>query len=219
MTQHTNMNEKSLEDIIVDHLVHVNGYEQGDGKIGSNDYNTTYALDDRRLEAFLRATQPDLVRTSRIFDNDVNRSKFLGRVRDEITKRGVVDVLRKGVKHLSNPTFFLYSPYPSELSEVGKKLYMLNKFSVIRQLHYSQENTLLSIDVVLFVNGLPVVTMELKNQITVQNTEDAVRQYRTDRDPKDLLFMHKRCAVHFAVDDVDIQMCTKLCSADRKSVV
>ena len=170
MTQHTNMSEKSLEDIIVNHLIEVNGYEKGDGRSTSNDYNCTYALDDKRLEAFLRATQPDLVRTSRIFDNAVNRSKFLGRVRDEITKRGVVDVLRKGVKHLSNPTFVLYEPYPSELSEVGKKLYKLNKFSVIRQLHYSQENTLLSIDVVLFVNGLPVVTMELKNQITVQNT-------------------------------------------------
>lgn len=214
MTQHTNMSEKSLEDIIVNHLIEVNGYEKGDGRSTSNDYNCTYALDDKRLEAFLRATQPDLVRTSRIFDNAVNRSKFLGRVRDEITKRGVVDVLRKGVKHLSNPTFVLYEPYPSELSEVGKKLYKLNKFSVIRQLHYSKDNTLLSIDVVLFVNGLPVVTMELKNQITVQNTADALRQYRTDRDPKDLLFMHKRCAVHFAVDDVDIQMCTKLCGAE-----
>lgn len=214
MILHTNMSEKSLEDIIVEHLVNVNGYEQGDGRISSNDYNTTYAIDDKRLESFLRNTQPDLVRTSRIFDNAVNRRKFLERVRDEITKRGVVDVLRKGIKHLSNSTFFLYSPYPSELSEVGKRLYKLNKFTVIRQLHYSQSNAQLSIDVVLFINGLPVVTMELKNQLTVQNTGDAIRQYRTDRDPKDLLFMHKRCAVHFAVDDVDVQMCTKLCGLD-----
>ena len=115
MILHTNMSEKSLEDIIVEHLVNVNGYEQGDGRISGNDYNTTYALDDKRLESFLRDTQPDLVRTSRIFDNAVNRRKFLERVRDEITKRGVVDVLRKGIKHLSNSTFFLYSPYPSEL--------------------------------------------------------------------------------------------------------
>lgn len=209
MPQHSNMNEKSLEDIIVGHLVSANGYEQGI----SNDYNRTYALDDKRLEAFLRDSQLDLVRTSRIFDNEVNRRRFLERVRDEITKRGVVDVLRKGVRHYSS-TFFLYSPYPSELSDVGKRLYELNKFTVIRQLHYSQSNTLLSVDVVIFVNGLPVITMELKNQITVQNTDDAIRQYRTDRDPKDLLFMHKRCAVHFAVDDVDVQMCTKLCGME-----
>ena len=207
--QHTNMNEKSLEDLIVNHLVKVNGYELGQ----SNDYDRDYALDVNRLEAFLRNTQNDLVRTSRIFDTPVNRRKFLERVRKEITERGVVDVLRKGVKHLSN-TFYFYSPYPSELSSTGKKLYALNKFAVIRQLHYSQANTKLSVDVVLFINGLPIITMELKNQLTVQTTADAVRQYRTERDPKDLLFMHKRCAVHFAVDDVDVQMCTKLCGKE-----
>lgn len=207
--QHTNMNEKSLEDLIVNHLVKVNGYELGQ----SDDYDRDYALDVNRLEAFLRNTQNDLVRTSRIFDTPVNRRKFLERVRKEITERGVVDVLRKGVKHLSN-TFYFYSPYPSELSSTGKKLYALNKFAVIRQLHYSQANTKLSVDVVIFINGLPIITMELKNQLTVQTTADAVRQYRTERDPKDLLFMHKRCAVHFAVDDVDVQMCTKLCGKE-----
>lgn len=207
--QHTNMTEKSLEDLIVNHLVTVNGYQQGQ----SDDYDREYALDVKRLEAFLRDTQNDLVRTSRIFDTSVNRRKFLERVRKEITERGVVDVLRKGVKHLSN-TFFFYSPYPSELSEVGKKMYALNKFTVIRQLHYSQANPKLSVDVVILINGLPIITMELKNQLTVQNTADAVRQYRTERDPKDLLFMHKRCAVHFAVDDVDVQMCTKLCGKE-----
>lgn len=207
--QHTNMNEKSLEDLIVNHLVKVNGYELGQ----SDDYDRDYALDVNRLESFLRNTQNDLVRTSRIFDTPVNRRKFLERVRKEITERGVVDVLRKGVKHLSN-TFYFYSPYPSELSSTGKKLYALNKFAVIRQLHYSQANTKLSVDVVLFINGLPIITMELKNQLTVQTTADAVRQYRTERDPKDLLFMHKRCAVHFAVDDVDVQMCTKLCGKE-----
>ena len=207
--QHTSMNEKSLEDLIVNHLVTVNGYEQGQ----STDYDRDYALDLNRFEAFLRATQPDLVRTSRIFDTPVNRRKFLERVRKEITERGVVDVLRKGVKHLSN-TFMLYSPYPSELSSVGKQMYALNKFAVIRQLHYSKENAKLSVDVVIFINGMPIITMELKNSLTVQNTADAVRQYRNERDPKDLLFMHKRCAVHFAVDDVDVQMCTKLIGAD-----
>ena len=148
--QHTNMNEKSLEDLIVNHLVKVNGYELGQ----SDDYDRDYALDVNRLEAFLRNTQNDLVRSSRIFDTPVNRRKFLERVRKEITERGVVDVLRKGVKHLSN-TFYFYSPYPSELSSTGKKLYALNKFAVIRQLHYSQANTKLSVDVVLFINGLP----------------------------------------------------------------
>ena len=117
--QHTSMNEKSLEDLIVNHLVKVNGYELGQ----SEDYNKDYALDTGRLEAFLRDTQPDLVRTSRIFDNETNRRKFLERVRKEITDRGVVDVIRKGVKHLGNDTFVLNYPIPSELAEVGKRLY------------------------------------------------------------------------------------------------
>ena len=170
--QHTSMNEKSLEDLIVNHLVTVNGYEQGQ----SNDYDRDYALDTGRLEAFLRATQPDLVRTSRIFDNPTNRRKFFERVRKEISDRGVVDVLRKGIKHLANPTFVLYSPDPSELSETAKRMYALNKFTVIRQLHYSQTDTKLSVDVVLFINGLPIITMELKNSLTVQTSADAVRQ-------------------------------------------
>ena len=72
MVEHTNMSEKSFEDIIVEHLVSVNGYEQG----VSSDYNTTYALDDKRLEDFLKKAQPDLVRTSRIFDNAVNRRDY-----------------------------------------------------------------------------------------------------------------------------------------------
>lgn len=205
----TNTSERYLEDLIVNHLVEKNKYELGQ----SDDYNRDYALDEGRLEKFLLATQADKVRASRIFETPVNRRKFLERVRKEVSERGVVDVLRKGVKHLSN-TFELYEPYPSELSVTGKRLYKENKFCVIRQLHYSNENTRLAVDVVIFVNGLPIITMELKNQLTCQNTEDAVRQYCNDRDPKDLLFMPKRCAVHFAVDDVEIQMCTKLCGKD-----
>ena len=205
----TKMSERYLEDLIVEHLTGRNKYEQGQNE----DYNKEYALDEGRLEQFLMATQPEKVRSSRIFETPVNRRKFLERVRKEISDRGVVDVLRKGVKHLSN-TFELYEPYPSELSTAGKRLYKLNKFCVIHQLHYSIENPLLSVDVVIFLNGLPIITMELKNLLTCQNAEDAVRQYRTDRDAKDLLFRPKRCAVHFAVDDVEIQMCTMLCGKD-----
>lgn len=205
----TNMNERSLEDLIVNYLVDQNGYELGI----SNDYNKEYALDEGRLKKFLMETQQQKVVASRIFDTPVNQRRFLERVRKEITDRGVVDVMRKGLKHLST-TFELYYPLPSELSSVGNILYSNNKFSIIRQLHYSKENERLALDVAIFINGLPVLTMELKNQITCQDTAHAVAQYRTDRDPKDLLFMQKRCAVHFAVDDETIEMCTKLCGVD-----
>lgn len=205
----TNMNERSLEDLIVNYLVDQNGYELGI----SNDYNKEYALDEGLLKKFLMETQQQKVVASRIFDTPVNQRRFLERVRKEITDRGVVDVMRKGLKHLST-TFELYYPLPSELSSVGNILYSSNKFSIIRQLHYSRENERLALDVAIFINGLPVLTMELKNQITCQDTAHAVSQYRTDRDPKDLLFMQKRCAVHFAVDDETVEMCTKLCGVD-----
>lgn len=204
----TNLNEKSLEDLIVGYLVSQHHYEQG----VSADYDPTYAIDEKRLRQFLEDTQPDKVAASRIFDTDVDRRRFLERLRKEITTRGIVDVLRKGVKHRSY-TFYLYSPYPTDLSVTAVAEYRKNKFCVIRQLFYSGDNNN-SVDVVLFLNGLPLITMELKNQLTCQDTAHAVAQYRNDRDPKDLLFMPKRCAVHFAVDDETVEMCTKLCGKD-----
>jgi len=99
---------------------------------------------------------------------------------------------------------------PTENNVQAKIMYEKNIFSVTRQLHYSQDATKLSLDLCIFINGLPVITMELKNQLTKQNTEDAVRQYKEDRDPRDVLFSFKRCAAHFAVDDASIQFCTKL---------
>ena len=205
----TTMNEKALEDLIVNWLTNHNQYELGD----TNQYDTHYALDTGRLEPFLQLAQPAEVEKSGIFHSPVNRRKFLERLRDEITKRGVVDVLRKGLKHQSN-TFVLYNPLPSALSTEGEERYALNKFSVVRQLRYDAQNPALALDVAIFINGLPVITMELKNQITGQNTAHAIAQYRTDRSPSNLLFMPKRCAVHFAADDDTVQMCTKLCGAN-----
>lgn len=205
----TQMNEQSLEELIVDYLKTHHHYEQGK----STDYDCEYAIDERRLRGFLEATQPEKVAASRIFSSEVDRRKFLERLRADITKRGVVDVLRKGVRHRSN-IFYLYCPLPSELSTKAKEEYRKNRFCVIRQLHYSKENARLSVDLVVFLNGLPIITMELKNRLSCQDTANAVAQYRNDRDPKDLLFMPKRCAVHFAVDDETVEMCTKLCGKD-----
>ena len=200
-----NTTEKGLEDIIVDYLRDVNGYNQG----GSSEYNKTYALLPDRVEAFIRRTQPEKAEELRVFDTPSERNKFFARLRDEITKRGVTDVLRKGFRYITLH-FDLYYVLPSELNATAKQLYEANDFTVIRQLHYSQTDTMLSIDVALFINGLPVVTMELKNHFTGQTVENAKAQYQNDRDPKDLLFKPKRCAVHLAVDDTDIAMCSML---------
>ena len=198
--------EKGLEDIIVAHLRDVNSYNQGT----SSDYDKTFALLPERVEAFIRRTQPDKAEELRIFDTESAKNKFFTRLREEITKRGITDVLRNGFRYITL-RFDLYYPTPSELNPTAKCLYEDNDFTVIRQLHYSHTNTMLSIDVVLFLNGLPIITMELKNHYTGQTVENAKAQYQNDRDPKDLLFKPKRCAVHFAVDDTDVAMCTMLC--------
>jgi type I restriction enzyme R subunit len=99
---------------------------------------------------------------------------------------------------------------PSEKNIKAKALFEQNIFSVTRQLQYSKDATRLALDLCIFINGLPVITCELKNQLTKQNVDDAVYQYKTDRDPKELLFQFKRCMVHFAVDDARVKFCTKL---------
>lgn len=206
----TNTKENGLEDLIVSYLVKHNGYE-----LGTNDeYSKEYAIDDVRLFRFLEATQPEKLEAQHILDNQLERQKFLKRLREELgsTKKGeggVVKLMRDGFRYL-HLTYELYNATPSAQNRKAVEAYNQNIFSVTRQLMYSKDFPKLAIDFVVFINGLPVATFELKNQLTKQNVDDAVHQYRTDRDPKDLLFNFKRCLVHFAVDDDQVKMCTQL---------
>lgn len=200
--------ETGLEKIIVDWLRDKNGYEQAT----PHDYNKDFALVDTWVERFVVATQPDKVEQSMCFASPSERMKFFTRLANEITKRGVVDVLRKGYK-FNGSTFDLYYPLPSDLNPSAKKAYGQNIFGVIRQVMYSKTNTN-EIDFVVFINGLPIATFELKNNYTGQTYENAIRQYQTDRNPKELLLQKKRCAVHFAVDDQQVWMCTALAGKD-----
>lgn len=200
--------ETGLEKIIVDWLRDKNGYEQAT----PHDYNKDFALVDTWVERFVVATQPDKVEQSMCFASPSERMKFFTRLANEITKRGVVDVLRKGYK-FNGSTFDLYYPLPSDLNPSAKKAYGQNIFGVIRQVMYSKTNTN-EIDFVVFINGLHLATFELKNNYTGQTYENAIRQYQTDRNPKELLLQKKRCAVHFAVDDQQVWMCTALAGKD-----
>ena len=201
----TNTHESGLETLITNWLVEKNSYEQGI----SSDYNREYAVDETRLFRFLEDTQPDEVKKLGIRNNDIKRIQFLDRLRGEIVKRGVIDVLRNGIKAYPANLILFYMT-PSEKNPKQKILFEKNIFSVTRQLHYSGDQAKLSLDMAIFINGLPVITMELKNQLTKQDVDDAVRQYQKDRDPKELLFQFKRCIVHFALDDARIKFCTKL---------
>lgn len=203
----TDTSEKGLETLIEKCLLETNGYYRG----MPSDYSTDYALDCDKLEAFLWDTQEDKVQRTVDFKNPHIRHSFFDRLKNEITKRGVIDVIRKGYNY--NTTHFdMYYPFPSELSESGQSYYDRNIFSVTRQVHFSVANPDLSIDMVIFINGMPVITIELKNHYTGQTVLNAVAQYSNpnERNPKELLLQPRRCAVHFAVDDDNIRMCTEL---------
>lgn len=201
----TDKTEKGFETIIVNWLVEQNGYEQG----MNDDYNKEYTVDETRLFRFLNDTQPREMAKLGVNNSDQKKRQFLNRLSGEIAKRGIIDVLRNGVKAYPADLIMFYFT-PTENNEKSKQMFEKNIFSVTRQLRYSIDASKLALDLCLFINGLPVVTIELKNHFTGQSTADAVEQYKEDRDPRDTLFSFKRCMVHFAVDDQTIMFCTKL---------
>lgn len=201
----TNTKESGLEALIVKWLVEHNDYEQG----SNADYNRDYAIDETRLFRFLQDTQPDSLTKLGVFRSEMKKQQFLNRLQGEIAKRGIIDVLRNGVKVYPASLIMFYLT-PTENNVKAKEMYEKNIFSVTRQLMYSNDSTRLALDMCVFINGLPVITFELKNQLTKQDVDDAVNQYKTDRDPRELLFQFKRCMVHFAVDDARVKFCTKL---------
>ena len=173
------------------------------------DYNQEYCVDLAQLSAFLNATQPDTATALSLDANNPTRRQFLARLKREIRNRGIIDVLRKGVQHQQHSiTLFYGTPSPGNAQAAER--YANNRFSVTRQLRYSTDNRHLALDLALFVNGLPIATFELKNNLTKQTVAAAVQQYRTSRSPREDLFQAGRCAVHFAVDEQEVQFCTRL---------
>lgn len=120
-----------------------------------------------------------------------------------------MDVLRSGIKHGPAHVDLFYGT-PTPCNQKAAERFASNIFSVTRQLRYSRNETALSLDLAVFINGLPIATFELKNKLTKQTVSDAVEQYKRDRDAKELLFQFGRCVVHFAVDDHEVRMCTHL---------
>ena len=221
----TDISEKGLESLIVSALVGDRGegpYRTGIGSepdlffggaqyvLGNpSAYDRDHAVDLEKLFDFLRATQPKVVEQLGLTETSSKRQQFLARLQGGIAKRGIIDVLRKGIKHgPASVDLFCGTPSPENAKAV--ELFAANIFSVTRQLHYSKDETQLALDLVLFINGLPVATFELKNRLTKQTVEDAVQQYKRDRDPRELLFQFGRCLVHFAVDDQEVRFCTHL---------
>lgn len=196
--------EKKFEDHIESHLNSV-GY----GSTHYNDYDRNLCVIRDQVIEFIKTTQPEeWGRLTEIYNVDTE-NKILSRISSEISKRGIIDVLRNQVVDRGVYLSLAFFKPKSSLNSDHEKLFQANNFSVLRQLHYSSQNEN-SIDIGIFLNGLPILTMELKNQLTGQNIIHSQNQYKFDRDPKEALLQFKRCLVHFCVDNDKVSMTTRL---------
>ena len=175
----------------------------------AEEYDVELCLIPGDVLDFVYATQPkEWERLKQHYGADV-KDRFLRRLAREVEHRGVLDVLRNGVKDAGVKFHLAYFRPASQLNAALQRLYEGNVFSVIRQLKYSRRDEQ-SVDLVLFLNGLPIFTAELKNPLTSQTVEHAIRQYRFDRDPRASLLGYRRCLAHVAVDPDLVYVTTRL---------
>ncbi len=181
----------------------------GYSKRSPTDYDQQLCLLPGDVLTFVQSTQPkEWAKLVQQYGSEA-KERFLKRLAKEIERRGTLDVLRKGVKDVGAKIRLAYFRPSSGLNPETQVLYQGNLFSVVRQLKYNPE-TERSLDLVIFLNGLPIFTAELKNPLTGQTVEHAMRQYRNDRDPKEPLFAFDRCLVHFTVDPELVYFTTHL---------
>ena len=200
----TDTSEKALETRICN-LLQEAGWLPGE----KQDYHAAGYVDLAHLATFLQDTQPEIAQALHLDSDNNTRRQFLQRLHRQIRDHGIIEVLRNGIDHGAHSIRLFYGT-PSPGNELAAEVNAKNRFSVTRQVHYSPKNTGLSLDLVLFINGLPILTFELKNNLTKQTVEDAVEQYRTSRDPREDLFRPGRCAAHMAVDENKVKFCTEL---------
>ena len=200
--------ELTFESAIEHHLI-ANRYVQG----SVVDYDPSLAVDSKQLLTFIEATQAEeWDKLVQLHGEAEARSKFLNRLQRELGKRGSLDVLRRGVTDLGVKFRLAYFKPAASFGPDLVQLYEANRLSVTRQVPLlSAGGQAKTVDLVLFVNGIPVATAELKNPTTGQTYRNAIKQYRTDRNPKDPLFAYPtRALVHFAVDPDEVHMTTRL---------
>ena len=204
--QDTLLKEKNFEEAIENYLITDGGYEKGLPEA----FNRATALDEDTFLRFIKTTQP------RAWEKHCNNypvepeKALLKRLQDEIRDTDLLQVLRHGFKDRGVKFNICYFKPESSLNPDTLKLYSQNILHCTRQMKFSLLDER-SIDIVLLLNGIPVVSMELKNQFTGQDATNAIKQYKFDRATKDKLFEFKqRVLVHFAVDLYNVFMTTKL---------
>lgn len=192
--------------------------EQPKWLVAQQDYDRKLAIKTDSLISFIKETQPKEWAKVEGLYGDKAESKLLERVESVLEPHqdndGLVEILRKGFDMAPGAHFRLvyFKPANDKNPDLIAK-YKANRFEVVRQLAYGnlKTNEFDTVDVVLFLNGIPIVTMELKNNLTGQRTAHAVKQYKNDRDPKEVLFNpNQRAIVHFALDSETVEMCTWL---------
>ena len=175
----------------------------------ASDFNAHFALDETRFWHFLESTQKEEL--EKIKRSSDWKLKIMERYDRMVKKYGILKLLRKGLDvEDAHFTLFYQAPMASS-SKTIKEHFALNEFSITRQIRYNQENPREEIDMVIFLNGIAIVTMELKNPWTGQNAKvHGIKQYKYDRDTLQPLLNFGRCLVHLAVDTDEVFMCTKL---------
>ena len=200
--KHTDTSEKDFQNHIIAHLTST-GYV----KRSKENYNRATCLDPELTLKFILDTQPrEWKKFQRVYGDNAEQ-KFFYRLVSEIDKKGTINVLRNGFKDVGC-YFKLFYPKPNnnknpDLFEQFEK----NIFSVIDELEYEQKEDSKRLDLVIFINGLPIITIELKDTFS-QGVEKAIKQYKEDRDPREKIFQN--CLVHFAMSDEKIFMATRL---------
>lgn len=197
--------EKDFEAQIEEHLT-THGFIKRD----YHNFDAVNAIDSQMLFDFIYATQPDTWQKLETQHGSQVKPNFLKRLTKEIESRGTLDVFRRGVIDLGCKFELAYFKPEDNLNPDHNRLYQANILTIMRQVHYSPKDTLKSLDTVLFLNGLPVFTIELKNPFKGQNVQDAIAQYRHTRNPNEPLLKFKRCLAHFAVDTDLVYMTTHL---------
>lgn len=198
------LKERAFQTVVKEYLTTVNGYFEGT----NDDYNGQYAIDEKQLFLFLEDTQEKSLSKLKEIYKGQYKQKILFRLDHELKRRGMIDVLRKGIKDYGVQLDFSYFKPPTTLNEDLNELYTKNRLSVTEELIHKEGER---IDLVLFLNGLPVLAFELKNEFTGQDVDDAKHQWMYDRSGKDTLFRFKqRVIACFAVDTSVAFMTTKL---------
>lgn len=202
--------ERDFEADIENWLCESGGYEKGEARA----FDRQLCLDAKTLIDFVRATQPkEWERHVRNYQGDAERA-FIARFNKEVSNRSLLDVLRNGVKDRGVSFRLVFWKPETALNPEAIAAYEANRLHCVRQLRYSPANEN-SVDIAILLNGIPIIALELKNPLTGQTVEDAMRQYREDRSPSDLFFaFKKRCLACFAVDPYRAKMTTRLAGPD-----